>query len=109
MATKLVWRVAPPPTGRYRSFKSRAWPSASFADFSPAAFLSCADAYEPRRVRDGSHGPISVRIADYSTFLFTWRRLKAKFRTLAEAKAAAAAFFKANPKCTGEVEGQPAR
>ena len=92
---KLKWRVGTVPVGRYRSFEKRAWPSADYADGRPAAYIRCECAYHPRMVRDGSHPPLKVIIADYSNPSnktdncgFTWITLKSRCATLAEAKQA---------------------
>ncbi len=44
---KIKWRVYPKPTGPYRSFAKRGWPSAEFEDGSSAATLSAEEPYIP--------------------------------------------------------------
>jgi hypothetical protein len=95
---KLVWRVGSVPTGRYRSFDRREWPSAywSNAEESPAVRITCADEYTPSRAKAGDHQPLQVYVADFSMPSnketgcgFTWRKMKKDFATLGAAKAAA--------------------
>jgi hypothetical protein len=88
---QVKWKVAEAPTGRYRSFEKRGWPSASFKGTDRSAIaIYCDDSYTPQRARDGMHGELMVCIADYSVEGpgFKWRTLKARFKTLDEAKAA---------------------
>lgn len=102
---RLKWKVGEPPIGRYRSFDKRGWPTAYYADDRPAAHIDCDDAYAPSRVRAGAHGELSVRIAQYhhteaerkAKGAFTWRTLKKKVKTLAEAKDLAARAIAARP------------
>jgi hypothetical protein len=62
---KVVWHVAPVPTGRYRSFERRGWPTANYGKHGLiAASISCDDEYYPSDVREGKHAPLTVRIAD---------------------------------------------
>lgn len=100
MMTKLIWRVQPAPTGRYRSFEKRGWPDASYddADESPAAMITSEDAYAPSRIKTGEHAELIVHIADWSIPpSFKWRQAKKRCKTLAEAKALAQAIIDANP------------
>ena len=84
---KLKWRVQPEPTGRYRSFKKRGWPTAEYIDGCIAASISCEDDYVPARVKSGDHKELVVRVADYSVKPWKWRTVKARASTLEEAKA----------------------
>jgi hypothetical protein len=77
MTLKIKWKVADAPTGRYRSFQSRSWPSASVND-KQVAYVVCkftgdqgalfAD-YKARLAKDCSSGwgpaELIVKIADY--------------------------------------------
>lgn len=104
MSVKLVWRVDPVPTGRFRSFQRRGWPSADYADGSPAFMLSSDDEYVPAKVRAGDHKPLELRVADYREASlekhggWRWARLKARPATLDEAKRLAEEFLKAHPE-----------
>lgn len=100
---KLKWLVAEPPSGRYRSFEKRAWPTADYAytDFI-AARISCEDPYRQADVKTGDHSELSVYVAQWANpripgqDAWVWRKLKARFATLAEAKAAAEEFLAKN-------------
>jgi hypothetical protein len=92
---KLKWHVGTVPTGRYRSFEKRAWPSADYADGRTAAYIRCEHSYRPSMVRDGIHSPLTVMVADYShpsnitnNCGFTWVKIPFQCATLVEAKQA---------------------
>jgi hypothetical protein len=84
---KIKWKVDSVPTGMYRSFARRSWPTADYPSGQIAALITCSDEYEPRNVRAGNHGPLIVRVADYSVQPWKWRKMVSTFRTLPEAKA----------------------
>lgn len=84
---KIKWIVSPKPTGMYRSFQKRAWPHADYLDGTFCASLLCETPYSARAVKIGDHPEIIVRIADHSRKPWQARILKAKAKTLAEAKA----------------------
>lgn len=95
---KLKWRVAPVPTGRYRSFEERAWPSAEYrnGDQDAAARITCEDEYKPQDVRDGNHRPLTVYVTRWvdpadrgDGAAFVWCKVIEKFATLADAKVGA--------------------
>lgn len=92
-ALRLVWSVAPAPTGRYRSFERRGWPSAEYSDGNMAATLYCDNDYAPLDVKTGNHSEITIRVADHSQTPWQWRTLKARGRTLKEAKEYAKYFL----------------
>lgn len=104
---KIKWTVTDRPSGRYRSFQRRGWPSANFvnADESNCAWIGCEDDYEPADVRTGNHRPLKVYIADYSTRSndgncpYTRRKLKVEPRTLQAAKDLVKYFYEKNPQC----------
>ena len=100
---KIKWQVQSAPTGRYRSFQKRGWPSGHYESEQehPAISIYSESAYVPRDVKDGNHAELKVNIAFYpadGTPGFTWRTLKTRFRTLAEAKAAGEAYLVAHPE-----------
>lgn len=97
---KLKWRVQEAPTGPYRSFHPRGWPSANYKNERQdmCGDIWCDDNYTPFRAKSGQHQPLRVRISDYSVIPFKWLTLKARFKTLAEAKTALAAFIEAHPE-----------
>lgn len=92
MKHKIKWKVAEAPTGRYRSFYDRSWPSAEYNE-NPIARLECDDEYRPADVKTGNHAPITVYVADWSVretnplgSAFVWKKSKVKANTLKEAK-----------------------
>jgi hypothetical protein len=94
---KLKWKVAEAPTGRYRSFSHRGWPSATYPNGDYAGGLYCEDDYTPARARgEVPHRPITVQLKLLSKTpedikkYGTWRsvRMKVTFATLKEAKEA---------------------
>lgn len=99
MSIKLKWKVAPEPTGRYRSFETRSWPTAYYEDGTTAGFVisTTKESYIPRLVREGKHAPLELWIVGHSSGLPS-RRLKARFATLEEAKAALPEALAANPQ-----------
>ena len=92
------WRVSLVPTGQYRSFDHRSWPSADYSDGSPAAHIVCEDEYAPSLVKEGKHGQLTIRVADYSATPWKWRRMKGMFTTLTEAKAAFSTLLADHPE-----------
>lgn len=111
---KLVWRVAPAPT--YRAFQTRGWPAATYAatdDIAVAVFPEDGSAYSPRAVKTGAHGALQIHIADYRPRSggggFTWRVLKVRAATLAEAKTLALTFLRTHPDWyPARMRGEPA-
>lgn len=99
MAVKLKWKVDSAPTGRYRSFEKRGFPSADYAGTDKCAVtIYCEDDYRPSDIKEGKHKELTVKIADYSAEpSFQWRTLKQRFKTLAEAKEAAIKFLSEHP------------
>lgn len=100
---KLKWQVSSAPTGRYRSFERRGWPMA-YAGDKVIAHMTCEDDYVPKKVREGTHKPIKVRVAQYSDTDqerggrgFKWRTLKQESATLDDAKKLAQYFFDNHP------------
>jgi hypothetical protein len=110
MSIKLTWKVADAPTGRYRSFEHRSWPTAWYgkpeAEGSrPAAWLRCEDDYTPGRARgEHPHGPIKISIPhhqhpDCKKRGSPWVvfNLTNTASTLVEAKERVQAFLDAHP------------
>ena len=102
----LRWRVDPVPTGRYRSFQTRGWPTGEYPDGRAAASLHCDDEYTPARARgEQPHGPIKVRVAQWFSpeergerAAFEWRTVKRRAATLEEAKALAVRVLRQHPE-----------
>lgn len=105
---KLKWKVGAAPTGRFRSFDSRAWPSAYYDKTDRAAcMITCTESYTPALGRDPAPkkfggGPLEliVRIADYTPIeggsSWKWRSLTRRFDNLDAAKEAAEKFLNDN-------------
>lgn len=94
---KMKWKVEPEPTGRYRSFSHRGWPSATYPNGDFAGSIRCEDDYSGKRAKGLiPHKPLKVYVKvrckteedvkKYGTF--QTRRLLGEFATLPEAKAA---------------------
>jgi hypothetical protein len=109
---KIKWVVSEAPTGRYRSFDERSWPSAHYNDEreTPCAAIYCEDEYIPASAKSGKHKPLDIRIADHSasaTTSWTWRKLKAQAATLEEAKALVKDFLERHQEFTPEAFRDP--
>lgn len=93
------WKVASEPTGRYRSFEKRDWPTAYWPNEKPAFKIYCDDAYTPRRARgESAHGELKVMVAHHKDEGgFEWKMLKKRAATLVEAKQLAEDFIKQFP------------
>jgi hypothetical protein len=83
---KIKWKVGEAPTGRYRSFHHRSWPSAEYPNDRIAARIECTESYTPYSAKNGGHPPLKLLIADYSVTPWKWRKAKGEFNTLQEAK-----------------------
>jgi hypothetical protein len=93
---KLKWKVSASPTGEYRSFQHRSWPTAEVIGVTVAQIL-CDDDYTPARSRsEDRHGELTVMVANRNECPWKWRRMKARFTTLSDAKAATQQFFDAH-------------
>lgn len=96
---EIVWKVADTPTGKYRSFERRGWPTAYYGSTNgkPAAFLECEDAYTPACGREGGHAPIKVIVLHHNhpEAGKSWKRfvLKERAATLSQAKQMATEFL----------------
>jgi len=106
---KLIWKVDEKSTGPYFSFEKRGWPSAEYQNGNFAVDVICADEYIPGNVREGKHGLLTLRIADYSRLSNVetgsgWTAVKSKnqFATLKEAKAGAVEILLACPHLMGK-------
>lgn len=97
----LKWRVGSVPTGPYRSFERRSWPSADYKNGEAAVQLYCDDSYDIKLARSGGHAPIKIAIADRSQKPWRWRTLKKRATTLDEAKQLAVAALERYPHFTG--------
>jgi hypothetical protein len=103
---KFKWKTSEAPTGRFKSFHKRGWPGADFPNGDAAIRLECPDGYHPADVKIGKHEEISVYIADHSTRErlgaeaagFEWKKLKARAKTLDEAKKLGMAALEGRPE-----------
>jgi hypothetical protein len=101
---RLKWRIGETPTGRYRSFESRAWPHAEGAAGAWYARIEADAAYEPRVAETTE---LRVYVADRSTGgPFKWRRLKARPVGVKAAKELVAKFFALHPEWLGREESK---
>ncbi len=98
MKNKLKWRVDAAPTGKYRSFAVRGWPTAEVAGVTVAA-LYAVDSYTEYSSRTKETAPLVVRVADRSKpGPFKWATLKARPTGLTGAKQAAEDFYARHPE-----------
>ena len=101
---KLKWHVAEAPTGQYRSFSKRGWPTATFigpnGQEELAFFLSCVSEYVPKNVKIGHHEPIKIIVLDRRENEKSWsqRAFTSRASTLAEAKERCQKFFDDHPE-----------
>jgi hypothetical protein len=99
---KLYWKVSDIPTGPYRSFETRDWPTAYFDKEMclPAAHIYCDDEYKPSRIKTGNHAELRVRVTDWSVIGqgFKWKTMAMRFKTLEEAKFGGGKFFDYHPE-----------
>ena len=98
VSPKIKWKVEEPPTGRYRAFQHRGWPSALYPDGSTCADIQCVDEYMPYWVKTGNHSELSLRVLDRSEASQKWRVLKAKFTTFDQAKEGLSEFINKHPE-----------
>lgn len=99
---KLKWQGSDVPTGRYRSFERRGWPTATIGDGIAMVRLLCDDGYIPTNVKTGKHGEISIHIAFWHTDderhvqdvgAFRWVTLVKRAASLSDAKSIAQEFL----------------
>lgn len=101
MSKKIIWRVSPAPTGRYRSFQQRSWPSASFEseDGKAAAHLVAEDGREYRGIylhQEDLGFKLKVRVAiraEGPPGYWKWATLKARATSIKEAKELVKGFY----------------
>lgn len=103
MPLKIKWKIQEAPTGLYRSFQHRGWPTGE-VNAKPFVQLLCETDYSARVAKTGEHAEIAVLLADWSFKdkakhgAFVWRRLKTRAKTLVEAKSLAQAALDAHPE-----------
>lgn len=97
---KLKWKIGEKPTGRYRSFQQRSWPSADYED---GTYAGCLFPVEPRlsyHVRIAETTELRVHIALHNTGSPGWGavRLKQTFVGVTAAKQALSDYLDAHPE-----------
>jgi hypothetical protein len=103
---KYIWKVSEAPTGPYRSFQKRGWPTAETPAGEVVATIGCVDDYRPADVKTGKHQPLILRVRRKTSTSeeiekfggFRWLRMIKEFATLDEAKAAFKRFVDNNPE-----------
>lgn len=96
---KLKWKVGEKPTGRYRSFQNRAWPSAEYSTGDHAGHIgSVGDRSYHVSLTMTEELQVYVACRDQDKVRFTNRRLKGTFRGLDAAKAALQSFLDRHPE-----------
>lgn len=102
---KLKWRVSPEPQGRYRSFQTRAWPSAEYKNGAAAAYMANENSYEPAIHKNATDSVITLFVAQWvqkeGNWTFKWRSLGVRARSIKEGKELIETFL--NGKMKDEV------
>ena len=83
---KAKWEVEPAPTGLYRTFQRRGWPTA-LTECNMFFSVDCADDYVPSKVKAGDHAPLKLGVRNDSLPGSPRRVFKRDFATLDEVKA----------------------
>ena len=105
---KLRWEMSSEPTGRYRSFQRRGWPTAFFQDGRYAGHILCDDDYVPRLIRECKHLPLQLVAQNYVTG--KRYRLREQFATLPQAKIGLLTFLQKHPDFVPRLaEGEEAK
>lgn len=102
---KLKWRVDPAPTGQFRSFQSRAWPSADYPNGDFAACIISTDKEDYKGFHAKATGlHLKVKVAkwlktpDDQAGSFKLLVSKAEYSSIAEAKEAVNKILEKNPE-----------
>ena len=82
---KITWKVDEAPTGRYRSFQKRSWPTATYADGKIAAQIYADQSYTGHESRR-TDLELAVSIADYSVTPWKWHRMAKRSPSIQHAK-----------------------
>lgn len=90
---KIKWVAQPKPTGPYRSFSQRGWPTGYYKEGSEPAFqIRCVDPYIPRNVKTHDHAELELWIADYrpregqSPTGWQWKKMKQMYFSIESIK-----------------------
>ncbi len=105
---KIKWTVGNAPTGMYRSFQHRSWPTAEDEHGNVIAQMRHPKSYTAALAVYAGENAITVYIADWYNAMaevrdknkpaFEWRKLKKNFNCVGDAKRAVATFFKTHPE-----------
>lgn len=102
MPKLIKWKVDPAPTGPWRSFKTRSWPSSEYPDGCPAGGIKCEDEYRPSDAKSGDHKPLKIFLIDYSKpdGNCPWKRMvfSKPAATLKEAKERLEEYIRLHPE-----------
>lgn len=105
MASRIKWKCADAPVGRYSSFAKRGWPTAYYkASGKPAAFIRCKDAYIPAEALTDcpTHAALTVTVCHHNHEKAgnSWALLNVKERpaSLAAAKRLVERVLAAHPE-----------
>lgn len=105
MKIKLKWKVDPAPTGPFKSFWKRGWPSAEYQNGECAAMIFCAKETEYKGSSRYEEGlSLKLKVAQWYTdangnLTFRWRECKARYDSLDAAKKGAITVLAANLHC----------
>lgn len=99
---KLKWLVCPEPTGRFRSFETRGFPTADYPEGQTAARIVCSESYMPSVHKDATNLHLELHVACYENGTFKWRRLNKRACSIAEAKQIISHFINKNRKFAPE-------
>lgn len=100
---KIVWKNGDKPTGRYRSFAYRSWPTATIGRDGPMLASMNPATNDRSNIRESYSSHIAetttliVRIADHRADTWKWVQLKGRPVGVTAAKALVVAFFERNP------------
>lgn len=88
---KIKWKVAPKPTGQYRSFEKRGWPSGFIDDKAAFSIVSPSREGYSQKPLEPLHLYVAIwRLQLSGLPTFDWRKVKGEFSSVEEAKAKAA-------------------
>lgn len=93
---KLKWKVGDKPTGRYRSFQKRSWPTATFGTEGEMAAMIQADESYSAKIAESTE--VRLYVADHREKPWRWRKFKNSFPGVTKAKSVAEDFFRQRPE-----------
>jgi hypothetical protein len=96
-AKTIKWSVQPLPTGPYKSFQRRGWPSATYSDGRLAVSLGSASG-EDYNSRTAETESLWIGVRDHSVKPPEYRRLVTRAQGVKAAKALAERFIAQHPE-----------